>query len=412
MKFIRKYIFASILIAVFFQVKGQDVPLFSQKLSNSFLYNPSFAGHGFGSVTLSHKTPLSDVIGAGSTNFLSVHTPFSRHRFGVGLNVFTEDVNVLSNFFTSAAFAYHIKLGDYKSISLGVSTEYTKTTLNTGELQIIGDPDNPNPDLGDFSNDPVLVDLFDNNKNNFDFSFGVNFQTKHVKIGGALNRLATTFQGNESLDDGTTPPDGGVDISLLTNYYSGYLHLMLPLVNSRDLLEPVITVRRLSTVADPQFDFGLYYTWNERLILGAAYQTGAGTYANFTAGYRFNNQLLLGYTYQTAKIGDFGSLGGSSEFTLRFDFAQQSYQTKFNKYRVQTKTALAYRRKTLSSQIKKRPATLKQPSKAYHKKYARGRKDLSPSRRYQYKSKKLKTVKQKRFNNKKRRKQNYKRKRR
>ena len=405
MKPIKLYISVLLLVFATVGVKAQDVPLFTQKLSNSFLYNPSFAGHGFGSATISHQTKLSDVLGAGSTNFLSVHTPISRHRFGVGVNVFTEDVNVLNNLFASAAFAYHLKFGDYKSFSVGVSAEYARTQLNAGEIRNIGDPNNPNADLGDFSNDPVLVDLFANDDTNLDFSFGVNFQTKHMKIGGALNRLATTFRGNESID-GTS--SGGTDLDLLTNFYSGYLHFMVPLVNGRDLLEPVLTVRSLSTIADPQFDIGLYYTWNERVILGGAYQTGAGNYYNFTAGYRFNNRLLLGYTYQTASLGDFGSLGNTSEFTLRFDFAQQSYQTKFNKYRVQTKTAMAYRRKTLSRQIKSKPASLKQPSKNYHKKYSKGRKDLSPSRRLQAKSKKLRTVKAKSFSTKKRRKQNFK----
>jgi type IX secretion system PorP/SprF family membrane protein len=387
---------------------AQDVPLFTQKLSNSFLYNPSFAGYGFGSVTLTHQTKLSDVLGAGSTNFISVHTPISRRRFGVGINVFTEDINVLSNLFASAAFAYHLKLGDFKSLSVGVSAEYSKTTLNASKIRAIGDPNNPNLDLGDFSNDPVLVDLFANDDTNLDFSFGVNFQTKHLRVGGSLNRLATTFRGNEKLDVGGTPGTGGTDIDLLTNFYTAYLQFMIPVVNNRDLIEPVITVRQLSTIVDPQFDFGIYYTWNERVIIGGAYQTGAGTYYNLTAGYRFNNRLLLGYTYQTASVGDFGSLGNTSEFSLRFDFAQQSYQTKFNKYRVQTKTAMAYRRKTLSRQIKTKPASLKQPSKAYHKKYSRGRKDLSPNRRLRYKSNKLKTVKTKRFNTKKRRKSNYK----
>lgn len=406
MKPIRNYISIIIILIISIQAGAQDVPLFTQKLSNSFLYNPSFAGHGFGSATVSHQTSLSDVLGAGSTNFISVHTPISRHRFGVGLNVFTEDVNVLSNLFASAAFAYHLKFGDYKSLSVGVSAEYARTTLNASEIRAIGDPNNPNGDLGDFSNDPILMDLFVNDDTNLDFSFGVNFQTKHVKIGGALNRLATTFRGNESLDGSVG--SGGTDIDLLTNFYSGYLHFMLPLVNGRDLLEPILTVRSLSTVADPQFDIGLYYTWNERVILGGSYQTGAGNYYNFTAGYKFNNRLLLGYTYQTASLGDFGSLGNTNEFTLRFDFAQQSYQTKFNKYRVQTKSAMAYRRKTLSRQIQKKPASLKQPSKNYHKRFKRGGKDLSPSRRLQYKSKKLKTTKSKNFSTSKRRKQNYK----
>jgi type IX secretion system PorP/SprF family membrane protein len=405
---IKKILLFLSLQFVVFMTLAQDVPLFTQKLSNSFLYNPSFAGQGFGSVTLAHQSKLAEVRGAGATNFLSVHTPVVRHKFGVGANIFSEELGVLNNLFASAAFAYHLNFGDYKSLSFGVSADYSNIQLNPEN--IIGYDGNLGELMSGIGGDIVLVDLNQNQDSNLDFSFGLNFQTKHIRLGASLNRLATTFKGNENLDDGSgTPTDPGTDLDLLTNYYTGYVHGMIPIVNGRDQLEPVLTIRQLSTVVDPQYDIGLYYTWNERIILGGAYQTGAGTYYNLTAGYRFKNRVLLGYTYQSASLGELGSLGSRNEFTLRFDFAQQSYQTKFNKYRVQTKSAMAFRRKTLTRQIKSKPASLRQPNKSYHKKYKRGRKDMSPSRRLRYKSKKLKTVKTKRFKTNKRQRQNYKR---
>lgn len=67
--------------------RSQDIPLFSQKLTNSFMYNPSLAGNTFGSITASYRSNYSGVADAPKNYFISAHTPFSNHRFGFGANV-------------------------------------------------------------------------------------------------------------------------------------------------------------------------------------------------------------------------------------------------------------------------------------------------------------------------------------
>jgi hypothetical protein len=71
------------LIGFVVGVQAQDIPLFSQKLTNSFIYNPSFAGLDFGSLTFSRRSNYTAVEGAPVNNFLSLHTPFSGGRFGI-----------------------------------------------------------------------------------------------------------------------------------------------------------------------------------------------------------------------------------------------------------------------------------------------------------------------------------------
>ena len=61
---------------------AQDIPLFSQKLTNSFIYNPSLAGHTFGSVTYAYRQNYSNVQGAPKNNFISMHAPFANHKIG------------------------------------------------------------------------------------------------------------------------------------------------------------------------------------------------------------------------------------------------------------------------------------------------------------------------------------------
>ena len=89
-------------------VRAQDIPLYSQKLTNSFIYNPALAGHTFGSITFSHRKNFTGVNGSPTNNFFSFHTPIKNHKLGVGGNLYTEQVGINNNIYASGAFAYHL----------------------------------------------------------------------------------------------------------------------------------------------------------------------------------------------------------------------------------------------------------------------------------------------------------------
>lgn len=185
---------STILISV--SALAQDIPLFSQKLTNSFIYNPAMAGHTMGSLTYSYRRNYSGVSGAPENHFLSLHTPLWNHRVGVGANVFQEDVNFLRNTYASAAFAYHVRFSKFNILSFGVSGEYNTIRLN-------GTSNTPGA-----SDDPGYLRLANGDVNDYDFSFGVNFQSRLFKVGLAANRLATAWLKDEPQ-------------AVLSNFYSG-----------------------------------------------------------------------------------------------------------------------------------------------------------------------------------------------
>src|SRR5687768_17704081 len=98
------FVFGALIICT--AATGQDIPLFSQKLTNSFVFNPALAGHTFGSATYSFKQNYAKVEGSPQNHFLSIHAPIANHRFGIGASIFQEDVTFLRNTYASAAFAY------------------------------------------------------------------------------------------------------------------------------------------------------------------------------------------------------------------------------------------------------------------------------------------------------------------
>jgi type IX secretion system PorP/SprF family membrane protein len=334
----------SILLSTF--IYAQDIPLFSQKLTNSFIYNPSVAGHTFGSVTYSFRQNYSGVKGAPKANFLSFQTPFFNHKAGAGINLFQEDVNFIRNTYASTAFAYHLHFNKYNILSVGVAGEYNITKLN-GNSNTIG-----------FETDPVLTQL-QSSKPVYDFSFGANYQTRYFKAGFALNRLSTAWIKKETVN--------------LTNYYSGYIQGMIPVRAGDDMLEPYVAFRKFSETNDT-YDIGLYYTYDNKITAGAAVRKGS--VVNGTLAFKFNKKLLLGYSREMIMSSLGGYVGTTNEITVRYDFNDESYKERF---RADYKNAMSYRRKTLSTPAKISSKTNYKTSKNKAKKLA----PYSPNTRYQ-----------------------------
>ena len=114
---------------------AQDIPLFSQKLTNSFMYNPALAGNTFGSITASYRTNYSGVSDAPKNYFISAHTPFANHRFGAGVNVYQEEVSILKNTYYAAAFAYHLQFNKFSTLSMGVGAEFNQLRFSYNAAQ-------------------------------------------------------------------------------------------------------------------------------------------------------------------------------------------------------------------------------------------------------------------------------------
>ncbi|HLT75124.1 MAG TPA: PorP/SprF family type IX secretion system membrane protein [Ohtaekwangia sp.] len=358
---VKKIIASVCFLSLAVSLAAQDVPLFTQKLTNAFLYNPSVAGNTFGSATLSYRKLWSAIGDAPTTSFVSLHTPFGQHRFGLGVNFFQDEINFSKTIHGSAAFAYHIRITDTHSFSLGVSAEYNNQRLNFRRADVID------------TEDPRLNGA--NALDHVDFSFGGSYRTKFMRIGGSVNRF-TNMLGNDST---TSFPA----------YYTGTLQFMLPLADDRHLLEPIATYRS-NLFGAPQFDAGLFYTYNDFATLGGSYRTGGILSA--TAAIKLNKRLLVGLS-RDMFLGEFGQgLGASYEVTVRFDFRDESFYLNSRNSRQINNNAINIRRKTLN-RFPLSNSKMKQSAK--YKKLVRKKSYMSPNYRMSA-SKKLMTVKTKR----------------
>jgi type IX secretion system PorP/SprF family membrane protein len=325
---------------------AQDIPLFTQKLTNSFIYNPAIAGHTHGSITYGYRQNYSNVPGAPKNHLLSLHTPFANHKMGIGVNVFQEDVNFVRNTYASVAGAYHLHFNRYTILSVGVSGEYNLMRANGSSNTISTDPD------------PVLKQLQSGDPN-YDFSFGANFQTRFYKVGFALNRLSATWFNPEAAN--------------ISNYFSGYVQGLIPMRGGEDMLEPYVAFRKFSETNNT-YDIGLYYTYDAKITAGVA--TRRGGVIDGTIAIRFFKHATLGYTREMIMSSVGGYVGAANEITVRLDFNDETYKERF---RTDYRNALNYRRKTLSGGPARFAANNPKQLRNKQKKLA----PYSPNSRYQ-----------------------------
>lgn len=345
-----KQLYTLFLILYSFAIQGQDLPLFTQSFTNTAIYNPSFSGIDYGSITLAHNRSWINTEGAPTSNFLSINTPIPETNLGIGFTLLSERINFYENLYLSGSFAYHIPINDDQSFSFGVSGEYSNIGVNTDELF-----------AQDLTED-VLVNLGEN-ASNLDFSAGVSFRSTYYLIGVSANRLASSFSNNET----------GIDFS---QFYNGYVRFMLPTRGGKDILEPVLNYRNLAGTGS-QLSAGLFYTYNELLMIGSSYrQTNVWSHS---IGLSINNRLALGYTYESVNEGVFSANNPTHELVLRYDLLRTGYKYKNASYIQQSKMALAIRRKTLT----KRTITGSRAQISKHK-----IKSLNPNKRYNQKKRK------------------------
>jgi len=351
----------SLILFCFFnsEIRGQELPILNQKLTNSFLYNPAQAGLNLGSITLVHKKNWNDVAGSPISNVGSIHYPFARGRAGIGLNYVNDQTNIFNNTYLSLGTAYHIIISDFSSFSFGVSADYSNTKADATKINVIDE------------NDVVISNLLGESKSYFDFSFGLDYRSKYFSIGGAYNRLSSSFIVDESK-------------SFLQDYITGYLDVTLPVSGKRDLFEPMVTYRKISA-DDGLIDAGLYYTYNDLLMVGGAYGNNGAW--NVQAGVQFS-KFYLGYVYENFSGKTNKDLGSNNEIIFRFDFSKaEGYKNRYASNVQKTKNAISYRRKSLY----KPPVGAKNPQKFSKSWKKKNNRSYSPNKRYN--PKKLYTVK-------------------
>ena len=118
--------------------QAQQLPMYSQYLTNDYIINPAVAGSkSYYPLQINSRNQwsgLGDI--SPKTNTLSYHMPIAYNDLGVGAIVAQDQTGPYSQIIITTSFAYHLQLDDQNitRLSLGLSGTMTQHTLKQDDL--------------------------------------------------------------------------------------------------------------------------------------------------------------------------------------------------------------------------------------------------------------------------------------
>ena len=284
-----------ILVCLAALTKAQQLPMYSQYLTNDFILNPAVAGSKpYFPIQINSRTQWSGLgTIAPKTNTLSYHMPVAYDAIGIGAIVMQDETGPYSQIGVTLSFAYHIKLDedDMTRLSLGLNALMTQHTLNQDDLTF----HNPDPEFqGSYSK---MVP---------DASFGAYLYSKNFSLSASSHQLfESTFK--ESVQDVFG------DNSQVRHYFA---HASYRIDIYSDLaIEPSLLVKS-TEVSPTQLDV------NARLIIDNNYWAGLSLRSSESlvvlAGLNMGS-LFLSYSYDYGISSLSSVASGSHEISLGFN---------------------------------------------------------------------------------------------
>lgn len=287
--------FIIILVCFSALTKAQQLPMYSQYITNDFVLNPAIAGSKpYFPLQINSRTQWSGLGKiAPKTNTLSYHMPLAYESIGVGAIVMQDETGPYSQIGLTLSFAYHMQLDedDVTRLSLGLSGLITQHNLKQDDLIF----HNPDPEFqGSYSK---MVP---------DASFGAYLYSKNFSLSVSAHQLfESTFK--KSIQDIFG------DNSQVRHYFA---HASYRIDIHSDLaIEPSLLVKT-TEVSPTQLDI------NARAIIDNNYWAGLSLRSSqslvILAGLHMRSMFLsYSYDYGISSLSSIAS--GSHEISLGFN---------------------------------------------------------------------------------------------
>jgi type IX secretion system PorP/SprF family membrane protein len=225
-------------------VHGQQAPQFTQFMFNNLIVNPAYAGsERIATVNFLSRSQWTGVEGAPSTLAFAAHTPVK--NIGLGITFLHDRIGIHKNTTIQTNYAYHIRLSDNATISMG---------LQAG----IGSLRSDYTSLSSSAGDPKASNNV--NETFFDFGGGIYLQGSRLHLGvSAPGLLSNTVHVNDS-----------VDIVFNSSTLYGYLRYRFPLNEKLDL-DPGILVKYFQDLP-AVIDVNAILTYRKVIAAGLGYR--------------------------------------------------------------------------------------------------------------------------------------------
>lgn len=294
-----KYLLPIILCCLFMgKINAQQETAFSQYHLNHFLINPAAAGANNLHTVFSHiRFQWTGLPNSPKTGLISYEAPFG--KIGLGATLFSDRVASLRRFGTNVAYAYRVKIKDYK-LSIGLAGHYQRFFLDQAAPEGIEDID-----------DQVVYEAMDG-LNVYDANLGIYFSNYKMYFGFSVPNIVQARLNTIGSNLST--------ISQLSRQYiftAGYKYLPQKSLFS---VEPSILIRKIETLplqALLTVKFGLM---DEKVFTAFTY--GTTDVVTFTLGYQILHEAKIAYSYDYS-LGDiYRYTRGSHEISFVWEFGK------------------------------------------------------------------------------------------
>src|SRR6056297_1731583 len=284
-------------ILLFFAVVSESVaqqePMFTQYMFDPITINPAFSGStNMLNVNTLTRLQWVGMEGAPKTFSLTSHMPVQGRDIGLGVTLLTDKVGPVNNTFFTINYAYHLKLNDLLTLSMGLKGGITSYKVGLTGLDV-NDPEDPQFESNEKKISPNL-------------GFGFYLYEDRYFVGFSVPKLIQTKVDEEYATD---------DRQLKRHYYivGGYNWR----INSDWILKPSLLTKIVegSPVSNDVTVHALYMD-----LVGAGLMYRIGDAMGIFVYGKVYKQLNIGYGYEYSLNGLSGVNSGTHEIRLTYDF--------------------------------------------------------------------------------------------
>lgn len=295
-------------------VRAQQDAAYSMYMFNGLFLNPAYAGsQEVISLMGIYRHQWAGLEGAPRTANISVHTPFRRDQYAIGLTMTNDKLGLANTFSVTPAFSYRLRIKKTR-LCFGVQASFSYFYQNNGKAQLA---DQLQPDVAFSLNENLFVP---------NIGFGVYWYGKRFFVGASVPHLLPA-----KLRDKTGVSGYNTSIARMYNHYLFTAGYVFGKEASVVKFRPSFLMKWQKGLPKniPQFDINLALLFVERVWLGVGYRTAGdaqqtrnyvGQSANVFVTFKATPQLQFGYCYD-AEISALRKYnGGTHEIMVGYDF--------------------------------------------------------------------------------------------
>ena len=292
-----KYIGFLLLALPFWSVAQQD-PQFNQYFFNPLGINPAYAGsRGTLSAVAVHRSQWVGFDGAPTTQTISVHSPTSSKKMGLGFQLTNDQIGPKNTIAISGVYAYKIRLGKGK-LGFGLRATLYNYVFDWDKIEYA---DGTNFSTLNRGTETFMTPSFD---------FGMYYNDKKNYIGLELTHIN---EGKIGVQSDNINIENTVNQEAQIIFTAGKVFRF----NRNVTFRPSILAKTATN--QPAFiDVNASILLREKLWLGISYRRGYGAVAIIE--YNFSRLFRVGYSYDISTTDLGRENGGSHEIFLGLDF--------------------------------------------------------------------------------------------